>query len=1148
MADGSSEKELEAGGEVSEMEIQEPASDSSLAREQEEGSSEALTERAEEDALQTEAVLPAAGFLDANLLTVFRANWETIAWAVILVAAVVSRFYDLGVRGMSHDESLHAFYSLDLYRNGSYRHNPMMHGPFLFHANAFIFFLFGVSDSTARVMPALAGIGAIMAAWLYRRWIGRTGALVTALIFLFSPSILFHSRYIRNDIYIVFFSMIWIYFMFRYVEDRKIKWLYFTVTAMALGFAAKENQFMSGTIFGMFMVGAALWRWWIGKERLQDSSFADIAVLLLTLVLPFAAPLGHILLGWDALAYSTGQDLARSAFLVLLMTGLSAAIAFWWFSPDKRNGNGVESRDSDRQVRRITFGNWATLMALFWAIEILLFTTFFTNPVDGLATGVVGSLGYWLDQQEVRRGGQPWYYYIMQTLLYEFLPLFLSLGGLTLLLHRLRITLSWEKLTLLVHGQRTGSWRGWTSEEPVSARTEDGGGENGGGDDSAPSVTESGQGSSFVRPYFELFLAWWVVGAWLSYSYAGEKMPWLMTHMTQPMAIFGGWWGAQVFHRIDWKKVRDTQGWWLLALLPALLFVLATLAGSVPSGGRELDALSRTVRFILALGLMGALFYFAYFAFLRSGWRLTLRLTALTAFTILFLLTVRFSYLLTYVNYDMATEYLVYAHASPDVKRALQEIETISERTVGEREIQVSYDDDVAWPMTWYMRFYPNHIFYGANPTTEAMSAPVILVGSKNYAKVEPYVSRDYVSRNYRLVWWPEEGYKGLTFSQILGAFNDPERRSRLWQIFFFRDHPDRSLTEWPHRHDFRLYIHRDIADLVWDLNVVPTAGGGSFRSQSFNYEEVERSASAAYSGFYDTLPLANPRSIAIGADGLRYILDTGNNRVVALNADGSFRAAFGSTCFLEEEDSQGCIDPDGNGPRELGDGQFREPWGIAVGADGTIFVADTWNGRIQSFDSQGNFLRKWGAFNTITDENRHPYSLFGPRGLAVTPAGNLLVADTGNKRILEFSPAGEFIRQVGGGGIILGHFEEPVDVAIHPPTGNVLVSDAWNRRIQVLSSELVPLFEWLIPTWESQDIWDKPYIAAAADGTVYATDPQFAQVYVLSSGGVVQSSFGRYGGGLNNFAKPTGIAVDPLSGEILVADADNHRILIFER
>ena len=739
MAEGRSEREVETRNEDSEKDFQESAIDSPFAEEEEVSSSEALPEEDSQDSPLTETVLPASGVLDSNLSTVFRANWETVAWALILVAAIVSRFYELGVRGMSHDESLHAVYSLDLYRSGSYQHNPMMHGPFLFHANAFIYFLFGVSDATARFMPALAGIGTVMAAWLFRRWIGRTGALLTALIFLFSPSILFHSRYIRNDIYIVFFSMIWIYFMFRYVEERKLKWLYYTVTAMALGFAAKENQFMSGTIFGIFMVGAALWRWRTKKEQLRDSSFADIAVLLLTLVLPFVAPLGHLVLGWDALAYRTTLDLARSAALVLLMTGLSAAIAYWWFDPAQSNDSGTGSGDGDGQERRITFANWATFMGLFWAIEILFFTTFFTNPVDGLATGVIGSLGYWLAQQEVQRGSQPWFYYIMQGLLYEFLPLFLSLGGLTLLVHRLR----------------TGSWGSPGTENGDSSETE-----GRGGDEGAPSETDFTQGTSYVRPYFVVFLAWWGVGAWLSYSYAGEKMPWLTTHMTQPMAILGGWWGGQILQRIEWRKVRDTQGWWLLALLPALLFVLATLAGSIPTGGREVDTLSRTVRFILAFCLLGILSYYIYFAFLRSGWRLTLRLTAVTAFTILFLLTVRFSYLLTYVNYDMATEYLVYAHATPDVKRALQEIETISERTVGEREIQVSYDDDVAWPMTWYMRFYPNHIFYGANPTIEAMSAPIILVGKKNYEKVEPYVGRDYVHRNYRLVWWPEESYK----------------------------------------------------------------------------------------------------------------------------------------------------------------------------------------------------------------------------------------------------------------------------------------------------------------------------------------------------------------------------------------------------
>lgn len=1102
--------------------------------------------------------------LDKSLLETLHLNWETFAWAILLILAIFSRFYELGERGMSHDESLHAVYSLDLYRSGSYRHDPMMHGPFLFHANAFIFFLFGVSDATARVMPALAGIGTVAMAWFFRRWIGRTGALLAGVLILLSPSLLFHSRYIRNDIYIVFFAMVWIYGMFRFVEERRIKWLYLTVAAMALGFATKENQFMTGTIFGVFLLGTGLWRWRTGRESLRDSPYVGLSVLFLTLVLPFVAPIGHLLFGWDALARGTFPDLTRSALLVVFMTCVSTAIAYLWFrqepeeeeEPQPRSGKEItgekvagekvtDEKVADEEVAdeevageavagRITFATWATLMGLFWAIEIVLFSTFFTNPVDGLATGIVGSLGYWLAQQEVQRGSQPWYYYILQGLLYEFLPLLLSVGGLTAL-----VGLLWK-----------GKWESAATESEEDSLPVDEGGQEADG-----AGSPSSQPPSSVQPYFVFFLAWWAITAWLAYSYAGEKMPWLMTHIAQPMAIFGGWCGGQLLHRVAWRKVRSGQGWWIFALLPALLFVLATLFTSLPTGGRDLHSLARTVRFIFALGVGGGLLYLCVQAYTRFGWRLVARLATISVVALLFLLTVRFSYLLTYVNYDMATEYLVYAHAAPDVKRALEEIETISERTVGGREIQVSYDDDVAWPMTWYMRFFPNHIFYGANPSTDAMDAPIILVGSKNYSKVEPYVARDYVSRTYRLVWWPEESYKGewdgeksrgLTPTQIWGALTDSVRRNRLWQIFFYRNHPDRSLTEWPHRHEFRMYVQRDIADIVWDLNVVPISVEASDQSPTFDYVDSDRTASAVYSEVYRDLPLVAPRSVAAGPNGRRYILDTGNNRVVALNSDGSFLLDFGGTCFLSDGEDGGCIDPDTVGPLELGDGQFREPWGIAVGADGAIFIADTWNGRIQVFDGEGNFLRKWGIFNIISEENRDPFSLFGPRGLAVRPSGNVLVADTGNKRILEYTPAGEFVRQVGGGGILLGRFEEPVDVAVHPLTGNVLVSDVWNRRIQVLSAELEPLAEWPMPTWESKDIWDKPYLIAATDGTVYATDPQFAQIFELSRDGQVRASFGKFGSDLNHFGKPTGLAIDPLSGELLVADADNNRVLVF--
>ena len=68
---------------------------------------------------------------------------------------------------------------------------------------------------------------------------------------------------------------------------------------------------------------------------------------------------------------------------------------------------------------------WLIAAGIFWAIELLFFTTFLTNG-QGVGTGLIGSLGYWIDQQEVMRGGQPWYYFYMLVPLYEFLPLVLS--------------------------------------------------------------------------------------------------------------------------------------------------------------------------------------------------------------------------------------------------------------------------------------------------------------------------------------------------------------------------------------------------------------------------------------------------------------------------------------------------------------------------------------------------------------------------------------------------------------------------------------------------------------------------------------------------------------------------------------------------
>ena len=132
------------------------------------------------------------------------------------------------------------------------------------------------------------------------------------------------------------------------------------------------------------------------------------------------------------------------------------------------------------------------------------------------------------------------------------------------------------------------------------------------------------------------------------------------------------------------------------------------------------------------------------------------------------------------------------------------------------------------------MRNYPNARFYGASPNDDAMRLPVIIVGPKNRDKVLPYVERDYVKRTYRLVWWPDMDYFGLTWSDVWANISDPVKRERNWQIFFyrrFRDDADpnkfRDLAQWPHRHEFEMYVRRDVAAQIWDLGVIPTEGGG---------------------------------------------------------------------------------------------------------------------------------------------------------------------------------------------------------------------------------------------------------------------------------------------------------------------------------
>jgi DNA-binding beta-propeller fold protein YncE len=76
------------------------------------------------------------------------------------------------------------------------------------------------------------------------------------------------------------------------------------------------------------------------------------------------------------------------------------------------------------------------------------------------------------------------------------------------------------------------------------------------------------------------------------------------------------------------------------------------------------------------------------------------------------------------------------------------------------------------------------------------------------------------------------------------------------------------------------------------------------------------------------------------------------------------------------------------------GNGEFQNPWGVAIDDTGNVYVSEYNGHRIQKFDGLGNYLAQWGSFGTGDGEFQYP------AGIAVDSAGNIYVADGDNHRI----------------------------------------------------------------------------------------------------------------------------------------------------
>ncbi|MCC7555618.1 MAG: TIGR03663 family protein [Methanoculleus marisnigri] len=229
---------------------------------------------------------------------------------LIFLATIALRFYSLDVKLFHHDEAIHAWFSYRLLTEGTYTYDPMYHGPFLYYVTAGIFSLLGDSDLVGRLIPALLGTLLVPLVYpIYRLgYLDKKQTIVAALFLAVSPNMVYFSRFLRNDIFIAFFTMVLLVALLYYFERHKVQYALIAGAAVGFGMTAKENMPIIVLIFGAYL----LYLVWTRKVRLPKRWIRDLALGALVAV------------GIMAILYSS-----FGAHPEVLMDGWLRAIEHW---------------------------------------------------------------------------------------------------------------------------------------------------------------------------------------------------------------------------------------------------------------------------------------------------------------------------------------------------------------------------------------------------------------------------------------------------------------------------------------------------------------------------------------------------------------------------------------------------------------------------------------------------------------------------------------------------------------------------------------------------------------------------------------------------------------------------------------------------
>jgi uncharacterized protein (TIGR03663 family) len=455
-----------------------------------------------------------------------RVWWSLLGLTVV---GFVLRLADLGGRPLHHDESIDANFSKKFIEGTYEGYDPVYHGPIRFFIEGGFFKLFGETPTAARLLSALSGTLLIMLPWCWRRYLGTAGTIGASAFLCVSPSFLYFTRFGREDAFFALLTLGFFIAVLALVRRSDPRLPLVAGVLLVCAWALKESVLINVMIMGGFLLVLLVQQFLVAARRAQDPDvgsqdllglrrgvlFGGMGLFLFTFT--YGERAATWVRGADASficdppkelsPHSLGWAVGLLVVVLVLAVVVAGAIA-------RSRGVPLASVPMLRSIAGAGLVPWIAAIGVSGLLFTGLFTTFFTdldgeppratvdecdadtvndtNPTrwSGVVDGLIGGFEYWAGEQETLRGDDRWFYYLVLIPAYEWFAVLLAFVGLGRCIKR---------MTVLYQA-----------------------------------------------------LAFWALVAVAAYSYAGERMPWLIIHPMLPIVMLAGI-GLQVL----WENRRE---------------------------------------------------------------------------------------------------------------------------------------------------------------------------------------------------------------------------------------------------------------------------------------------------------------------------------------------------------------------------------------------------------------------------------------------------------------------------------------------------------------------------------------------------------------------------------------------------------------